>query len=73
MSEINDLQVRLTQYLATEKEILTEGQKVTDEDDRELQRANLSSVREAIKNLRNEIAMLKKPQRFGVRQYSVRV
>jgi len=71
MTKIAGLETRLAQYRQTETDILQKGQKFTDEDERELQRANLASVQNAIREIEQSIAALKRPRR--TRQYPARV
>lgn len=68
-----DLEARLVRYKATEQKILEEGQRITDEDERDLQRANLNTVQKAIKDLEVQLAITKNPKRGRTRQYAVKV
>lgn len=72
MAVIDDLEKRLTLYQATELRLLTEGQSVKDEDDRERKEGSLKEIRAGIESLQMQINRIKKPRpRF--RQYRVRV
>ncbi|MBD6946484.1 hypothetical protein [Vibrio parahaemolyticus] len=73
MSSIADLEARLARYKATEQEILEQGQRIKDEDERDLQRANLSTVQVAIKELQAQLAAVRNPKRGRTRQYAARV
>ena len=65
-----DLQARLSRLLATEQEILEKGQKTVDEDEQEVQRANLKQVQDSIERLQEQIGKLKSPSmRRTTRQY----
>ncbi|PMK93224.1 hypothetical protein BCT90_04305 [Vibrio lentus] len=71
---LKEKQARLERLKNTEKSILTLGQKTVDEDEQEVQRANLKTVQEGIKDLENEINDLKtNSSRHRVRQYAARV
>lgn len=72
MSAIAELEARLAQYKATERDILIQGQKTRDEDERELQRANLATVQATIKDLEAQLALKKRPHR-RTRQYQAKV
>lgn len=72
MAVIDDLEKRLTVYQATELRLLTEGQSVKDEDDRERKEGSLKEIRAGIESLQMQINRIKKP-RPRLRQYRVRV
>lgn len=73
MSNIDELNQRLARYKKAEQEILEHGQRVTDEDDRELQRASLQQVQNTIGVLEKQIAMASRPVKRRTRQYPARV
>ncbi|MBV7264327.1 hypothetical protein KCG43_20150 [Photobacterium sp. WH24] len=73
MSNIDELNQRLARYKKTEQEILEHGQRVTDEDDRELQRASLQQVQNTIGVLEKQIAIASRPAKRRTRQYPARV
>ena len=72
MAVIDDLEKRLTVYQATELRLLTEGQSVKDEDDRERKEGSLKEIRAGIESLQMQIKRIKNP-RPRLRQYRVRV
>ncbi|MBD1559608.1 hypothetical protein HC752_21935 [Vibrio sp. S9_S30] len=73
MTQLEQLRQRLTEYESTEREILKEGQKVRDEDDRELQRASLKQVQDGIRETRSSIARLTTSRKPRTRQYRPKV
>ncbi|PML25081.1 hypothetical protein [Vibrio lentus] len=73
MSSIADIEDRLARYKASEKDILEQGQRIKDEDERDLQRANLSTVQTTIKDLQTQLDALRHPKRGRTRQYAARV
>ncbi len=72
MAVIDDLKKRLAVYQATELRLLTEGQSIKDEDDRERKEASLKEVRAGIESLQLQIKRIETPRR-RLRQYRVKV
>ncbi|NGZ17984.1 hypothetical protein G6Z94_11605 [Vibrio aestuarianus] len=72
MAVIDDLKTRLAAYQATELRLLSEGQSIKDEDDRERKEASLNQVRAGIESLQLQIKRIENPRR-RLRQYRVKV